>query len=291
MYLLKIAIKKDQPKIEDKFQAVFTDFGKNENTLPIQVEYANYVTFIKNKPEKAQEILEEAMSYAKSKFQKARIKLKLGDVLVFTGKFNKALIYYSQVQSKLKGHFLAQEARFKVAKTSYFKGDFIWAKAQLKVLKGSATQLIANDAVDLFLTISDNEPKDSIPSGLKQLAQADLFSFQNKNEEALAVLEDVFVDFSGQPIEYEALFKKAKLLVKLKKHDEAILTFAKVIANDAEGIYNDDVYYEVAELFNKLNKLEKAQEYYQKIIFEHPSSIFLVDARKKYRKIRGDNIN
>ncbi len=290
LYLLKIAIKQEQPKIEDEFQAVFNEFGKNENTLPIQVEYANYVTFVKNEPAKAQEILEEAMSYAKSKFQQARIKLKLADVLVFTGKFNKALIYYTQIQSKLKSHPLAQQARFKVAQTSYFKGDFAWAKAQLKVLKGSATQLIANDAVALFLTISDNEPKDSIPSGLKQIAQSDLFSFQNKNAEALAVLEEVFVDFGGQPIEYEALFKKGKLLVKLKKYDEAILTFAEVVANDAEGIYNDDVYYEVAELFNKLNKPEKAQEYYQKIIFEHPSSIYLVDARKKFRKLRGDDI-
>ncbi|APG65999.1 hypothetical protein LPB136_11760 [Tenacibaculum todarodis] len=290
LYLLKIAIKQEVPKIEDKFETVFSEFGKNENTLPIQVEYANYVTFVKNEPENAQEILEEAMSYAKSKFQQARIKLKLGDVLVFTGKFNQALIYYTQIQSKLKSHPLAQQARFKVAQTSYFKGDFAWAKAQLKVLKGSATQLIANDAVALFLTISDNEPKDSIPSGLKQIAQSDLFSFQNKNAEALAVLEEVFVDFGGQPIEYEALFKKGKLLVKLKKYDEAILTFAEVVANDAEGIYNDDVYYEVAELFNKLNKPEKAQEYYQKIIFEHPSSIYLVDARKKFRKLRGDDI-
>ncbi|MCH3883611.1 tetratricopeptide repeat protein [Tenacibaculum aquimarinum] len=290
LYLLKIAIKQEQPKIEDEFQAVFSEFGKNENTLPIQVEYANYVTFVKNEPAKSQEILEEAMNYAKSKFQQARIKLKLADVLVFTGKFNKALIYYTQIQSKLKSHPLAQQARFKVAQTSYFKGDFAWAKAQLKVLKGSATQLIANDAVALFLTISDNEPKDSIPSGLKQIAQSDLFSFQNKNAEALAVLEEVFVDFGGQPIEYEAFFKKGKLLVKLKKYDEAILTFAEVVANDAEGIYNDDVYYEVAELFNKLNKPEKAQEYYQKIIFEHPSSIYLVDARKKFRKLRGDDI-
>ena len=77
--------------------------------------------------------------YANSKFDKARIKLKLGDVLVFTGKFNTALIYFSQIQTQLKNHELAQEARFKVAQTSYFKGDFEWAKAQLKILKSGNT--------------------------------------------------------------------------------------------------------------------------------------------------------
>ena len=47
----------------------------------------------------------------------------------------------------------------------------------------------------------------------------------------------------------------------------------------------------MAEIYkNNLLDIEKAKEYYQKIIFEHPSSIYLVDARKKYRKLRGDNI-
>ena len=48
----------------------------------------------------------------------------------------------------------------------------------------------------------------------------------------------------------------------------------------------------MAELYNnELNNPEKAKEYYQKIIFDHANSIYLVDARKKYRKLRGDIIN
>lgn len=289
---LKIAVATQEPNVEALFQNVFNEYGKNQNTLSIQVAYADYLTFEKNQPLKAQEVLEEAMRYAKSKFQKARIKLKLGDVLVFTGKFNKALIYFSQIQTKLKSHYLAQEARFKVAQTSYFKGDFDWAKAQLKVLKGSATQLIANDAVDLYVIISDNQPKDSVPSGLKEYAKADLLAYQNKDNEALAVLENIVLEHKGQPVEDEALFKQGKLLLKQKKYDEAILTLAKVVALDTEGILNDDVYFVMAEMYkNDLNQPEKAQEYYQKIIFEYPSSIYLVDARKKFRKLRGDDIN
>ena len=256
-----------------------------------KVEYANYLTFTKNSPEKAVIVLEKAMTFANSRFTKAMVKLKLGEVLVYTGNFNKALIYFSQVQTKFKNHFLGQEARFKVAQTSYFKNDFKWAKAQLKVLKGSATQLIANDAANLFLTISDNQPKDSIPSGLKEYAKADLLAFQNKNEEAITLLTAVIIKYKGQPIEDEALFKQAKLLVKQHKYDDAILNYAKIIALDKEGIYIDDVYYQMAELYNtELNNPEKAKEYYQKIIFDHASSIYLVDARKKFRKLRGDTI-
>lgn len=292
LYLLKVGIETGEKDIAKRFEKVLNTYGFNSKTIALQIAYADFLTFKAGNPEKAENILENALSFSKSKFQQARIKLKLGDVLVFTGRFNKALIYFSQVQTKLKNHPLSQQARFKVAQTSYFKGDFKWAMAQLKVLKGSTSQLIANDAVDLFLVISDNEPKDSIPSGLKEYAKADLLAYQNKDSEALAILGDILTKHKGFPVEDEALFKQAQILVKLKRYDEALLAFAKVVALDPEGILNDDVYYQVAELYNKqLNMPEKAKEYYQKIIFEYPSSIYLVDARKKYRELRGDVVN
>lgn len=292
LYLLRIAVATEDKEAEQKFEKVLKLYGVNTNTIRIQVEYADFLTFQKGEPNRAETILEKALTFSKSKFQKARIKIKLGEVLVFTGRFNKALIYFSQVQTKLKNHPLSQEARFKVAQTSYFKGDFTWAMAQLKILKGSTTQLIANDAVDLFLVISDNQPQDSIPSGLKQYAKADLLAYQNKNEEALSVLKEIHQKFKGFPVEDEALFKEAEVMVKMKKYEEAIAIFEQIISLNPEGILNDDAYYQIAELYNnKLNLPDKAKEYYQKIIFDYASSIYLVDARKKYRQLRGDDIN
>jgi tetratricopeptide (TPR) repeat protein len=289
LYIANIAIKTKNPKTEEIFKAMFLSFGKNNSTIKLQVSYADFLTFKKNEPKKAIKILKEALGFSRSKFDKARIKLKLGDVLVFIGKYNKALIYFSQIQTQLKNHPLAQQARFKVAQTSYFKGDFTWAKAQLKVLKSSTTQLIANDAVNLFLTITDNEPVDSIPSGLIQYAKADLLSFQNKDQEAITILNKIITDFKGQPVEDEALFKQAKLFIIKKEYENAITNFEKVISLNPEGILIDDAHYELAELYNnQLNNLEKASEYYQKIIFDFASSIYLVDARKKFRKLRGD---
>lgn len=288
---LKIAIETKQPDVDKRFNSIFKEYGINSKTLFTQIEYANYLTFTKNNPQEASVILKNALNFTNSKFIKATIKLKLGDVFVYMGKFNRGLIYFSQVQTLFKNNYIGQEARFKVAQASYFKNDFTWAKAQLKVLKGSATQLIANDAADLFLTISDNEPKDSIGTGLKEYAKANLLAYQNKNDEAIAILSNIIANYGGQSIEDEALFKQAQLFVKKKQYDEAILNYAKIIALDKKGIYVDDVYYHMAELYNnELNNLEKAKEYYQKIIFDHPSSIYLVEARKKFRKLRGDDI-
>lgn len=300
LYLVKIAIATKNPETESLFKKLFSEFGVNSLTIDLQVAFADYLTFTKNEPENAIITLEKALTFAQSKFEEARIKLKLGDVFVFTGKFNKALIYFSQIQTQLKNHELAQEASFKVAQTSYFKGDFDWAKAQLKVLKGATTQLIANDAVELFLKITDNEPVDSIPSGLKQFARAELLAYQNKDDEALNEIEmlfsskELFVNglTPGEVIYDDALFLQAKIFIKQKKYEEAILSLAEIIAADNQGFLTDDVYYIMAEMFNyNLNNPEKAKEYYQKIIFEQPSSIYLVDARNKFRKLRGEIIN
>ena len=292
LYLLKIAVKTTDKNSASLFEKTLQKYGVNRNSLEIQLEFADYLTFKRNNPSKAIEVLEKALLLSTSKFKNARIKLKLGEVLVFTGRFNKALLYFSQVQTQLKNHPLSQQARFKVAQTSYFKGDFKWAKSQLKILKGSTTQLIANDAVDLFLVISDNEPKDSIPSGLIDFAKADLLAYQNKNTEAIAIYSAMAQKYQGQNIEDEVLFNQAALYLKENQYENTISNLLKIISINADGILVDDSYYLLAEVYkNKIKDTEKASEYYQKIIFEKPSSIYLVDARKKYREIRGDIIN
>ena len=292
LFLLKIMTKNAEKEYSFFFEKVLQKYGVNRNTLEIQLEFANYLTFKKNNPVEAIKVLEKAITLSSSKFKTAKIKLKLGEVLVFTGRFNKALLYFSQVQTQLKNHPLAQEARFKVAQTSYFKGDFKWAKSQLKILKGSTTQLIANDAVDLFLIISDNEPKDSIPSGLIDFAKADLLAYQNKNIEAILTYNKILEKYHGQTIEDEAMFNQASIYLKEKQYTKAIGNLLKIISINVDGILVDDSYYLLAEIYkNNIKDYQKASEYYQKIIFDKPSSIYLVNARKKYRELRGDVIN
>ena len=115
----------------------------------------------------------------------------LADILVFDEKFNQALIYYTQIQMRVKNSTLSQQARFKAAKTSYYKGDFDWAETQLKVLKSSTSQLTANDALELQLLISDHKGSDSLHTALKLYAKAELLSIQKKSTEEL---EEQLVD-------------------------------------------------------------------------------------------------
>lgn len=294
LYLLQITMEMNAENslIETKFQQLFNEYGKNIETLRIQVSYAEFLTFTKNEPQKAISVLKEALKLPLNEFQNGYVKTKLADVLVFNNQFNTALIYYTQVQNKLKNHNIGQTARFKIAQTSYFNGDFEWAQTQLKVLKNSTSQLIANDALDLNLLITDNIVKDSLRVALKKYATADLLAFQNKNEQAIDTLQVVLNNFKGHSIEDEALFKQAKLFEKINKFDNAANNYLQIIELNKEDILADDAHYYLAELYlNEFKNTEKAKEYYQLIIFDYPSSIFLVDSRKKFRKLRGDTIN
>jgi len=196
LYLLETAIltassNVELKKVDEKFQQLFTSYGNGSSTLNLQISYADFLTFKQDDPSKAIQILKDALTKTASQFQYGSVKLKLADVLVYTNKFNEALINYSQVQTDLKNSPLAQTARFKVAQTSYFKGDFKWALTQLKVLKSSSSQLIANDALELNLLISDNIVGDTVYDALKTYAKADLLAFQNKNKQALDTLQTV----------------------------------------------------------------------------------------------------
>lgn len=296
-YLLEVAIKlastkKEIEVVEEKFQELFTKYGRTNSTLELQMAYADFLTFTKDQPEKAINILKEALTQTTSDYQHGDFKLKLGDVLVYTNRFNEALINYSQVQTDLKNSSMAQTARFKVAQTSYFKGDFKWALSQLKVLKKSTSQLIANDALELHLLISDNIIGDTLHTALKMYAKADVLSYQNKTQAAIDTLDAVLKKFKGGAIEDKALYKQAELYGAIKKYELAEDNYLKIIEFQKDGILVDNSYFKLAELYkNNLNNLEKAKEMYQKIIFEFSNSIFLVEARKQFRKLRGDVIN
>ncbi|MCF6295910.1 MAG: hypothetical protein L3J25_09500 [Flavobacteriaceae bacterium] len=288
----KYALKKDYNKINQKYKALLEEFGMLPQTIDFQISYANFLAFYLNDANAAITFLKKSLKIKSSRFLQAKVKLKLGDILVFQEKFNEALIYFSQIQTSLKNSPISQEARFRVAKTSYYKGDFKWAESQLKILKSSTSQLIANDALDLKLLISDNKYEDSLQTALKLYAKADLMAFQNKTDKAISLLDKILKEHKTETIIDQALYKQAQLFESKQLYKKAEDNYLKMIANYKEDILADDAYFALAELYlNHLAQPEKAKVLYEQIIFNHEDSIYFVEARKKYRALRGDVIN
>lgn len=292
-YLVEMRIKnatdKDYPAITAEIENLIKEFGISPYTLSLLKQQADFYAFHLNNPEKAKAILKSAMEMPINRYQLAETKMELADILLYEEKFNQALIYYSQIDEEMSGDVIGQEASLKTAKTSYFKTDFEWASHQLKALKSASSQLIANDALELFLLISDNTVEDSLQVALKKFARADFLLYQNKKKEALEQFQLLLKEHKGEDIEAVTLVRIGKIYEKQGDFINALENYNTVITNHKESIYSDEALYFSAEIYNNpLKDPEKAKPLYEEMIFKHEDSIYFVDSRNKYRKLRGD---
>ncbi|MDC0629915.1 hypothetical protein OAP26_05705 [Flavobacteriaceae bacterium] len=282
----------DYNVIKASYLELLDTYKLGVETLDLQVSYADFLAFYDNNPDAAITFLKSALKANLTALASSTLKMKLADILITQNKFNQALLYYTQIQMRVKNSTLAQEARFKAAKTSYYKGDFDWAETQLKVLKSSTSQLTANDALDLQLLISDHKASDSLHTALKLYAKAEVLTLQNKPSEAISVLESILENHKTDPIIDQSLLAQAQLYESEKIYSKAEANYIRIITAYKDDILADDAYFYLAELYRlHLNQPEKAKLNYETIIFNHEDSIHFVAARKQYRILRGDAIN
>ncbi len=296
LHLIDISLTRDPEKnlepARKSYEELMGEYGFASSTLQLQVGYANFLAFRLSNPEKAIGILKQSLNLPLSDYAEGYVKLNLGDILVYDQRFSEALILFSQIQKLLKNDVMGQQARFKVAQTSFYKGDFDWALTQLKVLRNSTSQLIANDAMQLSLIISDNSLEDSTQTALRKYARADLLAYQQKNKEALLALEEILENHKGEKIEDEALLRHGRLLEQSGDYTGALLSYRKIVEFFGQDILADDAYFAMGELYRtQLDDPAKAMEQYREIIYRFQDSYFFPEARKQFRRLRGDPVN
>ncbi len=292
-YLLELDIKaakqKDFAAINQKINKLLEEFGTNVYSLDLQLLKADFEAFYLKDSKAGIATLNNALKLQLNKYQQAEVKMKLSDILLMDEKFNQAIIYYAQIEEDLKNDAVAHQASLKVARASYFKGDFEWAQKQLKVLKSSVSQLIANDALELFLLITDNTVEDSTQTALKKFARADFKLYQNNTDEALAQFKDIIANDRTESIQDVTLLRIGKIYEKKGEFDLALQHYQQIIDKYSDGIYIDEALYFSAEIYNKdLEDAEKAKPLYERVLFDHQDSIYFIEARKQYRALRGD---
>jgi tetratricopeptide (TPR) repeat protein len=271
------------------YERLFLIYGTQKETFRLQLDYARFLAFKMEQAQKATDLLIVLEQTNLSKFQKADVKMLLADILVLQEQFNRALIFYSQIQNDVPNDLRSQESQFKVARTSYYQGDFPWSLTQLKVLRSATSKLIANDAMELSLTIADHSIEDTTFVALKAFAKAELKQYQNKRSEAITLYSQLLLDHKGDPIEDEALLKQAYLYEVEGRMEQARDNYQLIIDNYGDGILSDDAHYRLGLLYQEqLADPLKAKELFEKIIFSHADSIYFVDARRRYRRLRGD---
>ncbi|HVW96548.1 MAG TPA: tetratricopeptide repeat protein [Mucilaginibacter sp.] len=272
------------------YKDLLTEFGRNANTAFAMQKLANLMAFKLHNIGEAKTLLEEAVKIPGIKpVLLASCKLDLGDVTLLAGHPWDATLLYSQVEKDYPNTSIGQDAKYRNAKLAYYTGDFTWAKGQLDVLKAATSQLIANDALNLSLLISDNIAVDTSGAALKMYARADLEIFAEEPAKAQATLDSIDVKYPGNSLTDDILMAKARLFIQQKSYTDAVPLLQKIANEHSFDLWADDAVFMLGDIYeHQLQDPEKAKMYYQKIITDYAGSLYINEARKRFRVLRGD---
>ncbi|MDF1694293.1 MAG: tetratricopeptide repeat protein [Saprospiraceae bacterium] len=284
--------KEDLVSLKSEYNSFLDEFGRNRQTALLMSELADFEALYLNDLDTAIFILQELIGFAGvDKYIVANAKLNLADYLLMQGDVWESTLLYSQVDKDMKEGVLGERARFRNAMLSYYRGDFEWAQEQFDILKTATSKLISNDAIDRSVFIMDNLGLDTTDVPLRMFAISDQLIFQNRFDEAFDKMDSILILFPEHGLEDDILYNKANIFKRQKKYDEAIAAYDTIIVNYPEEIRADNALFELAELYEKvLLKPEKAKDLYEKLFLDFSGSTFAIESRKRFRILRGDDV-
>ena len=276
-------------KLSGRIDTAFTEMGYSKETISLITIQAEILAFELGRYDEAKTLLNNALEVNLSPRNKAELKMKLADIYLFTDEVWEATLLYSQIEKSMKNEPIAHEARFKNAQLRYFIGEFDWANASLRILKSATSKLVANDAMTLSLTISDNLEYDII--GLQRIAKADYYIYQHRYVLANQMLDSVVAYNPNEVSLPNAFYRKANIAMNEGDYELADSLYKRVYEGYADSYISDEALIEDALLLeNQLNMKEEAMECYSKLFDYYTASVYVAQARKSYRRLR-DELN
>ena len=279
---------KEYKSLKLDYEKVIGELGKNTQTLRLMRNYAQLTAYYGNEVQTAADMLYDALEIPKLPTQdEGEVKLELGDLLLFAGEVWDASLLYMQVEKANKNDIIGSQAKLRNARLSYFTHEFEWAKTQLDVLRGATSKLVANDAMELSLLISDNMEDDSTYTTLEQYAAADLLMYRNMLDSAWDAFDAIEHHTLSHPILDDVLMQKAKIRMKQGLYSEADELLEKLVDFYGDGLLADDALMMSAQLNEKqLDNKSRSKEQYEKILLDHPTSLYTEQARKRYNELK-----
>ncbi|MTI41043.1 tetratricopeptide repeat protein [Fulvivirga lutimaris] len=272
------------------YNQFIAELGITRNTLEALRNKALLHAFYLDEKDSAINILQKIIETPRASPDiKAQSKLDLGDIYLLIGEPWESTLLYSQVEKSNKDENLGYTAKLKNAKLSYYKGDFQLAEEHLDILKEATTREIANDAMSLSLLIKDNTALDTAEIAMRRYSEIELLLFQNKTEQATAAIDSMMKEYDHHSLTDELIWLKADIETKLGHFDESISLLDRIIDNHGTDILGDDAFFEKADIIDRqLHKKEEAMDLYRTFLTKYPGSVFVAEARKRFRELRGD---
>jgi outer membrane protein assembly factor BamD (BamD/ComL family) len=140
------------------------------------------------------------------------------------------------------------------------------------------------------LLISDNQIEDdSINIPLRQFATADFLMETHHYDEALLLFDTIEQQNAYHTLLDDILYKKAQIAMIRQQYSKADSLYAVLVASYPHDLLADEALFERAKLQEiHLKDNLKAMDLYQQLLIRHPDSIYTVEARSRFRTLRGD---
>lgn len=275
------------------YKNLVNEIGLSHYTLEAYRQQALLHAFYLNEHNKAIDMLKKVIDFPNAdKDIIAKAKLNLGDIYIITEEPWESVLLYYQVEKSHKNENLGENAKLKNAKLSFYKGEFELAQEHLDILKNATRREIANDAMDLSILIKNNTILDSTQKALRAYAAVDLLMYQNKYQKAQKTLDSLINEYKEHPILDELIWLKAKRDKEIGEYTQAISLLGRIVNDMPYDILTDDALFEIAVIYEEFIQDEnKAKQYYQQLLTDYPGSIFVAEARKRFRQLRGDFVN
>ena len=290
-------IKEELEELKANYLLALSQLNNNSNVYnnslrkyQLMVDLSEIEAYFLKDINSAKNHLKNAMSLTNIKAkQKAEAKLKLADIIVLENNIWEASLMYMQIEKEFKNDPLGHLAKFKNAQVYYFSGEYDWCQAQLDVLKASTSKLIANDALELSVLITDNYNMDTSETAMKLFSYADMLSAQQQYKEAIILYDSVLNNFKNHTLNDEIIFRKAKIKLKQHLYNEAIKHLENLEINYPNSILLDNSLYLMGCIYQEnIKNLDLAKKYFKTLLFNHPGSLYITDSRKRFRKIAGN---
>ena len=272
------------------YSSVLARLGKTKFTIGILNEQAYILAFYADRAAEAIIILQDAiLVQSLTDIQRAQLKMQLADIEVLKGDIWEASLLYMQIDKDFKFEAIGDEAKYKNARIFYFDGEFDFAQSQLNILKESTSKIIANDAMNLSVSITENFGLDSNYTAMTWFSSAELLIEQHKYLEAFTLFDSIQLNYPLHSLADDILYRKAKAMEMQGKWAESCMLYEDIIKFYSKDIFADDALFRLGDIYEQiLLEKDKALEYYKKLAIDYKGSFYGAETIKRIRILRGD---
>ena len=216
--------------------------------------------------------------------------MRLADLSLERGMLETAKGSYLELADRARNEELRLHAKFSVSRIEYFSGELDSALYHLNelIFEADYEDKLMNDVLELsiLIQIAKSHTTASAMEELRMYAKAELLSYRRKHSEARFAFLALTDEHPDSPFSDDALFMAGELSTKMGRYRESKETFDRFLQIFPESDLNDRALVAAAEVSEVgLQDREAAVYYYEKLLIEHPRSLYSERARKKLREI------